>query len=196
MSGLEKADFDWADPFLLESQLSVEERMVMRSARDYAADRLFPRLRDAFRYETFDPAIMREMGAMGFLGMTLPEEFGGGALSYTCYGLVARELERLDSGYRSAMSVQSSLVMHPIFAFGNAAQRKKYLPALARGELIGCFGLTEPDHGSDPGGMTTRAAEETARAIASTARKCGSPMRPSPILRWCGPSWREEFAAS
>ena len=129
----------------------------MRSAHDYAADRLSPRLRDAFRHETFDPAIMREMGAMGFLGMTLPEEFGGGGLSYTCYGLVARELERQDSGYRSAMSVQSSLVMHPIFAFGSAAQKTKYLPALARGELIGCFGLTEPDHGSDPGGMATRA---------------------------------------
>ncbi len=162
MSGLEKADFDWADPFLLESQLSVEERMVMRSARDYAADRLFPRLRDAFRHETFDPAIMREMGAMGFLGMNLPEGFGGGGLSYTCYGLVARELERLDSGYRSAMSVQNSLVMHPIFAFGSAAQKTKYLPALARGELIGCFGLTEPDHGSDPGGMVTRAERDGA----------------------------------
>jgi glutaryl-CoA dehydrogenase len=119
-------------------------------------------VRDAFRDETFDPAIMREMGEMGFLGMTLPEEFGGAGLSYTCYGLVAREMERVDSGYRSAMSVQNSLVMHPIFAFGSDAQKKKYLPGLARGELIGCFGLTEPDHGSDPGGMTTRAVKDGA----------------------------------
>jgi glutaryl-CoA dehydrogenase len=160
MSELEKASFDWADPFLLESQLSVEERMVQRSARDYAADKLSVRIRDAFRNEHFDPAIMREMGEMGFLGMTLPEEFGGAGLSYTSYGLVTREMERVDSGYRSAMSVQSSLVMHPIFAFGSETQKKKYLPDLARGELIGCFGLTEPDHGSDPGGMLTRAVKD------------------------------------
>ncbi|MGZ5928212.1 MAG: acyl-CoA dehydrogenase [Rhizomicrobium sp.] len=162
MSELDKTDFVWADPFGLESGLSVEERMVVKSARDYAAGRLAPRVRDAFRDESFDPAIMREMGEMGFLGMTLPEEFGGAGLSYVCYGLVARETERVDSGYRSAMSVQNSLVMHPIFAFGSEAQKKKYLPGLAGGELVGCFGLTEPDHGSDPGGMVTRAVKEGA----------------------------------
>ncbi len=162
MSELDKTDFDWADPFGLEGALSVEERMVTKSARDYAAAKLSPRVRDAFREETFDPAIMREMGEMGFLGMTLPEEYGGAGLSYTCYGLVARETERVDSGYRSAMSVQNSLVMHPIFAFGSEAQKKKYLPALASGKLIGCFGLTEPDHGSDPGGMVTRAVKDGA----------------------------------
>jgi glutaryl-CoA dehydrogenase len=162
MSELDKTDFDWTDPFGLEGALSVEERMVTKSARDYAAAKLSPRVRDAFREETFDPAIMREMGEMGFLGMTLPEEYGGAGLSYTCYGLVARETERVDSGYRSAMSVQNSLVMHPIFAFGSEAQKKKYLPALASGKLIGCFGLTEPDHGSDPGGMVTRAVKDGA----------------------------------
>jgi glutaryl-CoA dehydrogenase len=161
MSGLETAPFSWEDPFLLESQLSAEERMVMKTARDYAAGKLQPRIRDAFRDESFDPAIMREMGELGLLGMTVPEPYGGG-LSYTCYGLVAREIERVDSAYRSALSVQSSLVMHPIFAFGSEAQKKKYLPGLARGELIGCFGLTEPDHGSDPASMTTRAVKDGA----------------------------------
>jgi glutaryl-CoA dehydrogenase len=162
MSELDKTAFDWADPFLLEHQLSDEERMVMRSARDFAQDKLAPRVQRAFREEEFDPAIMREMGAMGFLGMTLPEEYGGAGLSYSCYGVAAREMERLDSGYRSAMSVQNSLVMHPIFAFGSEAQKKKYLPGLASGELIGCFGLTEPDHGSDPGSMVTRAVKDGA----------------------------------
>ena len=160
MSELDKTEFDWTDPFGLERSLAEEERMVAKSARDYATENLAPRVRDAFRDEIFDPAIMREMGEMGFLGMTLPEEFGGSGLSYTCYGLVAREMERVDSGYRSAMSVQSSLVMHPIFQFGNDAQKKKYLPALARGDIIGCFGLTEPDHGSDPGSMVTRAVKD------------------------------------
>ena len=162
MSELDKTAFDWADPFLLEHQLSGEERMVAKSARDFAEDKLAPRVQLAFREESFDPAIMREMGEMGFLGMTLPEEYGGAGLGYSCYGLAAREIERIDSGYRSAMSVQSSLVMHPIFAFGSEAQKKKYLPALASGELIGCFGLTEPDHGSDPGSMVTRAAKDGA----------------------------------
>ena len=162
MSELDKTSFDWADPFLLEHQLSGEERMVAKSARDFAEDKLAPRAQMAFREETFDPAIMREMGEMGFLGMTLPEEYGGAGLGYSCYGLAAREIERVDSGYRSAMSVQNSLVMHPIFAFGSEAQKKKYLPALATGELIGCFGLTEPDHGSDPGSMVTRAVKDGA----------------------------------
>ena len=162
MSELDKTDFDWTDPFGLERSLGEEERMVAKSARDYATENLAPRVRDAFRDEIFDPAIMREMGELGLLGMTLPEEFGGSGLSYTCYGLVAREMERVDSGYRSAMSVQSSLVMHPIFQFGSDAQKKKYLPSLARGDLIGCFGLTEPDHGSDPGSMVTRAVKDGA----------------------------------
>ena len=162
MSELDKTAFDWADPFLLEGQLSEEERMVAKSAHDFAEDKLAPRVQLAFREEKFDPAIMREMGEMGFLGMTLPEAYGGAGLSYSCYGLAAREIERVDSGYRSAMSVQSSLVMHPIFAFGSEAQKKKYLPALASGELIGCFGLTEPDHGSDPGSMMTRAVKDGA----------------------------------
>ena len=161
MSSLEKAPFSWDDPFLLENQLSAEERMVVKTARDYAADKLAPRIRDAFRDESFDPATMREMGELGLLGMTVPEPFGGG-LSYTCYGLVAREIERVDSAFRSALSVQSSLVMHPIFAFGSEAQKMKYLPGLARGDLIGCFGLTEPDHGSDPASMVTRAVKDGA----------------------------------
>ena len=159
MSSLETAAFSWDDPFLLENQLSGEARMVMKTARDYASAKLAPRIQSAFRDENFDPSIMREMGELGFLGMTLPEPFGSG-LSYTCYGLVAREVERVDSAYRSALSVQSSLVMHPIFAFGSDAQKKNYLPGLARGELVGCFGLTEPDHGSDPAGMTTRAIKD------------------------------------
>ena len=154
--------FDWADPFALETLLSAEERMVRDTARGYAAGKLAPRTRDAFRGETFDPAVMAEMGALGLLGATLPEEFGGAGLNYTCYGLAARELERVDSAWRSAMSVQSSLVMHPIFAFGSEAQKKKYLPGLAAGKLIGCFGLTEPDHGSDPGGMVTKAVKDGA----------------------------------
>ncbi|HEY5085438.1 MAG TPA: acyl-CoA dehydrogenase, partial [Rhizomicrobium sp.] len=161
MSGLETASFSWEDPFLLESQLSAEERMVMKTARDYASAKLAPRIRDAFRDENFDPAIMGEMGELGLLGMTLPEPYGTG-LSYTCYGVVAREIERIDSAFRSALSVQSSLVMHPIFAFGSETQKKKYLPGLARGELIGCFGLTEPDHGSDPASMATRAMKDGA----------------------------------
>ena len=159
MSSLEKASFSWEDPFLLENQLSAEERMVMKTARDYAAAKLAPRIQSAFRDENFDPAIMREMGELGLLGMTLPEPYGS-ALTYTCYGLAAREVERVDSAYRSALSVQSSLVMYPIFAFGSEAQKKKYLPGLAAGELIGCFGLTEPDHGSDPASMVTRAVKD------------------------------------
>ena len=149
--------FNWRDPFDLDGQLAEDERMVRDAAAQFCADKLAPRIRDAFRGETFDPAIMREMGDMGFLGLSLPEQYGGSAQNYVSYGLVAREVERIDSGYRSAMSVQSSLVMYPIHAYGSEAQRKKYLPKLASGEMIGCFGLTEPDFGSDPGGMATTA---------------------------------------
>ena len=149
--------FKWDDPFLLEDELSEEERMIRSSAAAYAQDRLEPRVRDAFRNEHTDPAIFAEMGELGLLGVTIPEEYGGLGAGYVAYGLIAREVERVDSGYRSAMSVQSSLVMHPIFAYGTDAQRAKYLPKLASGEWVGCFGLTEPDHGSDPGSMITRA---------------------------------------
>ncbi len=151
------AEFDWSDPLGLNSELSGEERMVADAARAYAQDKLMPRVLEANRREQFDPAIMTELGEMGMLGATLPEEYGGAGLGYVAYGLLAREVERVDSGYRSAMSVQSSLVMFPIYAYGTEDQRKKYLPGLASGKTIGCFGLTEPDHGSDPGGMTTRA---------------------------------------
>ncbi len=146
----------WEDPFLLEQQLSDEQRMVRDSARQYAQERLQPKVRDAFQNETSDPGIFREMGEMGLLGLTI-EGYGCAGMDYISYGLVAREVERVDSGYRSMMSVQSSLVMYPIYAFGSEVQREKYLLKLASGEFIGCFGLTEPDHGSDPGGMVTRA---------------------------------------
>jgi glutaryl-CoA dehydrogenase len=147
----------WDDPFLLEQQLSEEERMIRDSARAYCQEALGSRVVMANRHETFDREIMSEMGEMGLLGATIPEEYGGIGANYVSYGLVAREVERIDSGYRSAMSVQSSLVMHPIFAYGSEAQRRKYLPELAAGRMVGCFGLTEPDHGSDPGSMVTRA---------------------------------------
>ncbi len=152
-----KPSFKWDDPLLLDEQLTEEERMVRDTAHAYAQEKLMPRVRDAFRNETTDPAIFREMGALGLLGLTLPAEHGGAGLNYVCYGLVAREIERVDSGYRSMMSVQSSLVMFPIYTYGSEAQRRKYLPKLATGEWIGCFGLTEPNHGSDPGSMETRA---------------------------------------
>ncbi len=154
---IESNAFDWADPLLLDQELSEEERMVRDSVRAFCDGQLVPRVRDGFRNETFDRAIMTEMGEVGILGVTIPEIYGGAGLNYVTYGLAAREVERVDSGYRSAMSVQSSLVMHPIFAYGSEEQRKKYLPKLASGEFIGCFGLTESDHGSDPGGMKTRA---------------------------------------
>jgi glutaryl-CoA dehydrogenase len=147
---------NWQDPFLLDEQLSEEQRMVRDSARQYAQDKLLPRVQGAFRNEETDPAIFREMGELGLLGSTI-EGYGCPGVDYISYGLVAREIERADSGYRSMMSVQSSLVMHPIYAYGTEAQREKYLPKLATGEWIGCFGLTEPDHGSDPGSMITRA---------------------------------------
>jgi len=152
-----KPVFDWADPFNLEGQLTEDERLVRDTARDYSQDKLLPRVTSAYLDERFDREIMNEMGELGLLGPTIPTEYGGAGLGYVSYGLAAREVERVDSGYRSAMSVQSSLVMHPIYAYGTEAQRKKYLPKLATGEWVGCFGLTEPDAGSDPGGMRTRA---------------------------------------
>ena len=153
------ATLSWEDPFLLDDQLSDEERMVRDTARTYAAEKLQPRVIKAFANEHTDPDIFREMGALGLLGPTIPEAYGGVGASYVAYGLVAREIERVDSGYRSMMSVQSSLVMYPIHAYGSEEQRLKYLPGLASGALIGCFGLTEPDAGSDPGGMRTRAVK-------------------------------------
>jgi glutaryl-CoA dehydrogenase len=153
----QKVRFQWDDPLLLSSQLTAEERMVQDTARKYAQEKLAPRILESFRHEKTDIAIFREMGELGFMGMTLPSEYGGSDLNYVCYGLVAREIERVDSGFRSLMSVQSSLVMLPIYEFGSEEQRQKYLPGLASGELIGCFGLTEPDFGSDPGNMATRA---------------------------------------
>ena len=151
--------FDWADPFGLDGQLTDEERMVRDTAEGYAQAKLQPRVTEAYLNEDFDREILREMGGLGLLGATIPSEYGGAGLGYVSYGLIARAVERVDSGYRSAMSVQSSLVMHPIHAYGSEDQRKKFLPGLATGELVGCFGLTEPDAGSDPGGMRTRAVK-------------------------------------
>src|ERR671928_263698 len=151
------ARFQWDDPLLLDEQLTDDERMIRDTARQYAQDRLLPRVIEAYREEKTDRAIFNEMGALGLLGVTLPEDYGCAGASYVAYGLVAREVERVDSGYRSMMSVQSSLVMYPIYAYGSEEQRRKYLPKLASGEFVGCFGLTEPDAGSDPGGMKTRA---------------------------------------
>jgi glutaryl-CoA dehydrogenase len=162
--------FDWEDPFRLEDQLSEEERMLRDGARAYAQEKLQPRVIAAYREETTDPAIFREMGEMGLLGLTVPEQYGGLGASYVAYGLVAREVERVDSGYRSMMSVQSSLVMYPIYAYGTEAQRMKYLPKLASGEWIGCFGLTEPDAGSDPAGMKT-VAKKTANGYVLNGAK-------------------------
>jgi len=166
----ELSSFDWEDPFRLDDQLAEDERMIRDAARAYAAEKLSPRVIAAYEDEATDPAIFREMGEMGLLGVTVPEDYGGLGGSYVSYGLVAREVERIDSGYRSMMSVQSSLVMYPIYAYGTEEQRKKYLPGLAGGELIGCFGLTEPDAGSDPGGMKTR-AEKTATGYKLTGTK-------------------------
>ncbi|MCR9123767.1 MAG: acyl-CoA dehydrogenase [Phyllobacteriaceae bacterium] len=162
--------FDWEDAFRLEDQLTDDERMIRDAARSYAADRLQPRVIDAYREETTDPSIFAEMGEMGLLGVTIPEDYGGVGAGYVSYGLVAREIERVDSGYRSMMSVQSSLVMYPIHAYGSEDQRTKYLPKLASGEWIGCFGLTEPDAGSDPGGMKT-VAKKTADGYALSGSK-------------------------
>ena len=162
--------FDWADPFDLEHQLGDEERMVRDTAEAYAQEQLQPRVTEAFLDESFDREILREMGGLGLLGATVPENYGGAGLGYVSYGLIARAVERVDSGYRSAMSVQSSLVMHPIHAYGSEEQRRKYLPGLAKGDLVGCFGLTEPDAGSDPGGMRTR-ADRTASGYRLTGSK-------------------------
>jgi glutaryl-CoA dehydrogenase len=159
VSKSETAAFDWADPLALAASLTEEERMVAETVRGYAEEKLLPRVVAANRDAHFDRAIMQEMGALGLLGATLPEEYGGASLGYVAYGLIARAVEAVDSAYRSAMSVQSSLVMHPIFTYGSDAQRQKWLPGLARGELVGCFGLTEPDFGSDPAGMITRATK-------------------------------------
>jgi glutaryl-CoA dehydrogenase len=156
-AALKDPDFNWQDPLDLDGELTEEERMVRETARGFAQEKLMPQVRMAYREERFDRNIITEMGKLGLIGPTIPEEYGGAGLGYVAAGLITRELERVDSGYRSAMSVMSSLVMHPIFAYGNEAQRKKYLPKLARGEIVGCFGLTEPDHGSDPGSMVTRA---------------------------------------
>lgn len=164
------ARFDWQDPFLLEQQLSDEERMIRDSARAFAQETLLPRVTKDYLEEVTEPGIFRQYGEMGLLGVTLPTQYGGAGASYVAYGLVAREVERVDSGYRSMMSVQSSLVMHPIYAFGSEEQRLKYLPRLATGELIGCFGLTEPGAGSDPGSMRTR-AEKTANGYRLTGSK-------------------------
>lgn len=155
-----RATFDWADPLGYAALLSDDERMLSEAARKFAADKLAPRVVKDFRSEGFDRSIMRDLGAMGFLGPTIPEAYGGAGVGAVSYGLIAREIEAVDSGYRSAMSVQSSLVMYPIWAYGTEEQRQRFLPALAMGEMVGCFGLTEPDHGSDPGGMTTRARRE------------------------------------
>jgi len=163
--------FDWEDPFLLDEQLSEDERMIRDTARDYAQEKLLPRVIEAYAHEKTDASIFKEMGELGLLGVTLPEDYGCAGASYVAYGLVAREVERVDSGYRSMMSVQSSLVMYPIYAYGSEAQRKKYLPKLASGEWIGCFGLTEPDAGSDPAGMKTRAEK-----VADGYRLTGSKM--------------------
>ncbi len=164
-----KPTFQWDDPFLLEDQLSEDECLVRDTVRDYAQDKLMPRILEANRHERFDRAILDEMGALGLLGATL-EGYGCAGVNYVCYGLTAREIERVDSGYRSAMSVQSSLVMFPIHSYGSEAQKEKFLPRLATGELVGCFGLTEPDHGSDPGGMTTRAKAVAGGFLVSGAK--------------------------
>ncbi|MFY7780931.1 MAG: acyl-CoA dehydrogenase family protein, partial [Tagaea sp.] len=161
-----KLEFRWEDPFLIDLELSEEERMIRDAARDYCEGKLAPRVKEAFRTESTDPAIFREMGEMGFLGSTI-DGYGCAGTSYVAYGLIAREVERVDSGYRSMMSVQSSLVMYPIYAYGSESQRKKYLPKLATGEWIGCFGLTEPDAGSDPGAMKTRARKDGAGFVLS-----------------------------
>ena len=172
MAKTPKAAFHWDDPLLLDQQLTDDERAVRDAARSYCQEQLLPRVTLAFREGSTDPAIFREMGGLGLLGATIPEQYGGAGLNYVCYGLVAREVERVDSGYRSMMSVQSSLVMVPINEFGTEAQKQKYLPKLATGEWIGCFGLTEPDHGSDPSSMVTRAKKVAGGYSLTGAKMC------------------------
>ncbi len=171
MNQTAKSAFDWSDPFRLDDQLSEDEKMVRDSARAYAEHKLMPRVIEATRREHFDREILNEMGSLGLLGSTLPEAYGCAGVNHVSYGLAAREIERIDSAYRSVMSVQSSLVMYPIFAYGTEEQRKKFLPRLAKGEWVGCFGLTEPDHGSDPGGMKTRAERKGNDAFVLTGTK-------------------------
>lgn len=178
---IEKTPFSWADPLGFEDALTDDERMLAETARRFCEDKLMPRVRDNFRNETFDRSIMADMGAMGFLGSTIPEEYGGAGLSYAGYGLIAREVERIDSGYRSALTFSQDLVMYPIYAYGSDAQRRTYLPRLASGKSIGAFGLTEPDHGSDPGGIRRRARPQCPAVTVSPAPRHGSPIRPSPI---------------
>lgn len=180
-----KPVFQWDDAFLLEEQLTEEERMIRDTARDYCQDKLMSRVLEGNRKEIFHREIMNELGELGLLGSTI-EGYGCAGTNYVSYGLIAREVERVDSGYRSAMSVQSSPVMHPIHAYGTEAQRQKYLPKLATGEWVGCFGLTEPDHGSDPGSMVTRAGRWPT-ATCSRAPRCGSPTRRSPRSSSSGP---------
>ncbi|MEM8861710.1 MAG: acyl-CoA dehydrogenase family protein, partial [Chloroflexota bacterium] len=156
---MSKPKFKWADPFLLDEQLTDEEKMIRDASHDYCQSKLMTRVLEANRHETFDRDIFYEMGDMGLLGSTIPEKYGAAGLNHVCYGLIAREVERVDSGYRSSMSVQSSLVMHPIHEYGTEEQREKFLPKLASGEWVGCFGLTEPNHGSDPGSMETKATK-------------------------------------
>jgi glutaryl-CoA dehydrogenase len=194
-TGPSLAPFDWADPFHLDRQLSEDERMVAESARAYAADKLMPRVTEAYLDEVVAPEIFAEMGEMGLLGVTIPEEYGGLGAGYVTYGLVAREVERVDSGYRSMMSVQSSLVMYPIHAYGSEEQRQKYLPGLASGTLIGCFGLTEPDAGSDPAGMKTTAKRPMA-VTCCRARRCGFRTARSPMFSWSGRNPRPMAARS
>src|ERR1700690_1734045 len=175
--GPDLGPFQWDDPLLLEAQLTEDERMIRDTARDFAAKELAPRVQKAYLEEKTDPELFRLMGKSGLLGVTLPEEFGCAGAGYVSYGLIAREVERVDSGFRSLMSVQSSLVMYPIYAYGSEAQRRKYLPKLATGELVGCFGLTEPDHGSDPGAMVTR-AEKVPGGFSLTGAKMWIPNAP------------------
>ena len=186
----ERASFRWDDPLLFDDQLTEDERLIRDTARGYAQDKLMPRVVDAYMQEHTDRAIFNEMGELGLLGVTIPEAYGGAGAGYVSYGLVAREIERVDSGYRSMMSVQSSLVMYPIYAYGDESQRKKYLPKLATGEWVGCFGLTEPDAGSDPGRHEDAGREDRPTAIASPAPRCGFPTRRSPTCSWSGRSRR------
>jgi glutaryl-CoA dehydrogenase len=190
-----KAQFHWDDPLLLDQQLTDEERMIRDAANAYCQERLAPRVIEGFRTGETDPAIFREMGALGLLGPTIPEQYGGPGLNYVAYGLIAREVERVDSGYRSMASVQSSLVMVPIFEFGTEAQKQKYLPKLATGEWIGCFGLTEPDHGSDPGSMVTR-AKKVPGGYSLSGAKMWISNSPSPTCSWCGPRKSAKAARS